>query len=97
MEFGEVIRSYRKLKGLRQEELAEQTGTTQPYISMLESGAQEEPHFFTTLRKMSKALDVPFAFLLFSLLKEEDVAENKRELLREIKPLLVDLVRPEME
>ena len=53
--FADLLRQYRDVAGLTQEELAERTGLTATAISLLERGARQRPHAYT-VRKLSAAL-----------------------------------------
>lgn len=64
MSIGENIKRNRKLAGLTQAQLAEKLGVTQQNIAMFESDKTNIK--FTTLSKISKALDVSVIDLLES-------------------------------
>jgi DNA-binding XRE family transcriptional regulator len=53
--FGTLLRHYRTLAGLSQEELAEQAGLSRRGISDLERGVRRTPHL-TTVRLVAEAL-----------------------------------------
>jgi transcriptional regulator with XRE-family HTH domain len=60
---GEVVRTYRKARGWKQQTLADKAGLAQSYISMIENGTVTDVSM-ATLRQLSQALDVSLAVLL---------------------------------
>jgi transcriptional regulator with XRE-family HTH domain len=86
MNFGQKLRQLRIQKGLTQQELAERLGyKTNSYISDVESG-----HFIPSrekLRKIAKALDVPFKVL------EDMLLESRLEALGIKEPELLSLFK----
>lgn len=65
------IARIRKARGLRQNDLAEMVGVTQPHISRIEKGDEGPP--LSLFRQIAEALDVPLS-VLFS--DERDAAEQ---------------------
>ncbi len=63
MRLGDVLRRLRGAKGLTQAELARRAKITDEYVSMLESGAKQNPSL-AVLRRLAKALGVSVAELL---------------------------------
>jgi transcriptional regulator with XRE-family HTH domain len=86
MNFGQKLRQLRIEKGLTQQQLAEKLGyVTNSYISDVESG-----HFIPSrdkLRKIAKALEVPFRAL------EDMLLESKLEALGIKEPELLSLFK----
>ena len=86
MHFGQKLRQLRIEKGLTQQQLAEKLGyKTNSYISDVESG-----HFIPSkekLRKIARALDVPFKVL------EEMLLESRLEALGIKEPELISLFK----
>jgi transcriptional regulator with XRE-family HTH domain len=86
MNFGQKLRQLRIQKGLTQQELAERLGyKTNSYISDVESG-----HFIPSkdkLRKIARALDVPFKVL------EDMLLESRLEALGIKEPELLSLFK----
>ncbi len=61
---GNKIKAIRKEKGIRAEQLANDSGLSESYISRLENGKQSPT--LSTLEKLAKAMDVPvIAFFSF--------------------------------
>ena len=86
MIFGQKLRKLRESKGLTQQQLAERLGyKTNSYISDVESG-----HFIPSrdkLKKIAKALDVPFKVL------EDMLLESRLEALGIKEPELLSLFK----
>jgi len=86
MNFGQKLRKLRIEKGLTQQQLAEKLGyKTNSYVSDVESG-----HFIPSrekLKKIAKALDVPFKVL------EDMLLESKLEALGIKEPELISLFK----
>ncbi|RSN76246.1 helix-turn-helix domain-containing protein [Candidatus Methanodesulfokora washburnensis] len=86
MNFGQKLKQLRIQKGLTQQQLAERLGyKTNSYISDVESG-----HFIPSrekLKKIAKALDVPFKVL------EDMLLESKLEALGIKEPELLSLFK----
>jgi len=78
MNLGKTISDLRKKKNLKQFELAEKCNITQAYLSHIENN-NKEPHI-STLREISKALDIPLPIIFFLSMDEEDVSPDKKEL-----------------
>jgi transcriptional regulator with XRE-family HTH domain len=57
------MKRLRKTHHLTLSQLAERTGMSQPYLSMLERGKRRNPSL-ATLKKLAKALKVPLGKLL---------------------------------
>lgn len=55
---GQIVREYRKAKGMTQEQLAELTGTTFSYVGSLERG--ERNMSIMTLERIARAFHVDF-------------------------------------
>ena len=60
--FGRSIRSYRKQRGMSQEDLAEKSGLSRNYVSDIERGVRNPS--LLALIKLSRALRVPLRDLL---------------------------------
>jgi XRE family transcriptional regulator, regulator of sulfur utilization len=84
MNIGYSIKTYRKAKGLKQKDLANNCTITQAYLSQIESGNKTPSP--TTLNHISKALNIPLPVLLFKALDESDVKAEKKHVFKTIKP-----------
>lgn len=90
MDLGIVIKNTRKSKNLTQTEFATRCGITQTYLSQIE-GNSKEPNL-STLKLISKELEVPLPILFFLSMNEEDVAPDKRRAFEIISPSVKSLV-----
>lgn len=71
MEIGHALRVCRSARSFSLAELAERTGLSQSYLSMMESGKREPT--LSTLEKVARALTVPTPVLLFIAAEKEDL------------------------
>ena len=76
MDLGTTIKKIRQQKGIRQNSLAEIIGITQTYLSQIENNVKE-PNL-STLRKISKELNLPLPILFFLSLDDRDIKPEKR-------------------
>ena len=90
MKIGPSIRRYRKIKGFTQADIEEQSGISQSYLSQIEKGDRSPS--LETLKTLSDCLGIPLPLLIFDSLEEEDVHENKRDLLSDLKPVFEKLL-----
>lgn len=78
---GEVVRRYRRLRRMTQQELGEAIGSDKSYIGKLETSDQEPS--LELLRRLAKALDIPASVLTTPLgyipLDEIDLADPRAE------------------
>ena len=73
-EIGQRLRTYRLLRGLTQEELAEKAGMHQTYIGQVERG--EKTLTLPSLEKLTRSLQIPFSVLFDGLEEISDVSED---------------------
>jgi len=90
MELGNTIKEIRKKKKIPQEILAERSGITQAYLSLIEND-KKEPNL-STLKEISKALDTPLPLIFFLSLSEEDVPDAKKLIFSQLNPSIKELV-----
>lgn len=90
MDLGNIIKNIRKQKGQTQVEFALSCGITQTYLSQLESNLKE-PNL-STLKSISKNLNVPLPILFFLSMTEDDVQPNKRKAFQIVSPSVKSLV-----
>ena len=90
MNLGNTIKNIRKKKGQTQKEFASQCGISQTYLSKIENNSKE-PNL-STLKTISKVLNVPLPILFFLSMTDEDVPENKKEAFKIINPSIKSLV-----
>ena len=90
MDLGSIIKNIRKRKGQKQTEFAQSCGITQTYLSQIENN-QKEPNL-STLKEISKNLDIPLPILFFLSLNEEDIPQEKRQAFEIISPSVKSLI-----
>jgi HTH_3 family transcriptional regulator protein len=90
MDLGSIIKNIRKRKGQSQTEFAQSCGITQTYLSQIENN-QKEPNL-STLKDISKNLDIPLPILFFLSLNEEDIPQEKRQAFEIISPSVKSLI-----
>ncbi|PEP49727.1 MULTISPECIES: helix-turn-helix domain-containing protein [Bacillus] len=79
IEFGKLIRNYRKEQGLTLTDLGEKIGLSHPYLSQIELGKRNaSPEI---LQKLATVLDVGYTELMIKAgyIKEEDVSLTQEE------------------
>ena len=90
MDWGSIIKNIRKRKGQSQTEFAQSCGITQTYLSQIENN-QKEPNL-STLKDISKNLDIPLPILFFLSLNEEDIPQEKRRAFEIVSPSVKSLI-----
>lgn len=90
MDLGSIIKNIRKRKGQNQTEFAQSCGITQTYLSQIENN-QKEPNL-STLKDISKNLDIPLPILFFLSLNEEDIPQEKRKAFEIVNPSVKSLI-----
>ena len=91
MKIGEIIREERKRLGFRQIDFAMKLGITQTALSQIETGDNQPS--ISTQNKVSEIVGVPLYVLQFKYLTEEEVAPEKREVFRMLKPAVDALIQ----
>ena len=77
MEIGLTIKHFRKLKGIKQKELATKAKISPSYLSQIENNSKD-PNL-STIKAISKSLEIPLPVLLFISLGDNDIPKSKRE------------------
>ncbi|PQA94893.1 Helix-turn-helix [Chryseobacterium piscicola] len=90
MNLGTVIKDIRKQRGQTQTEFADSCGITQTYLSQIENNAKE-PNL-STLKEISKNLDLPLPILFYLSLNEDDISPEKRKAFEIINPSVKSLI-----
>lgn len=90
MQIGKSILALRKAANMTQGQVADQIGTTQAYLSKIEQN-QKVPSF-DIIQKLGDFYGVPVAFVLWGAVEEKDVSPEKREIFKQIKPLVDSLI-----
>lgn len=90
MNIGKAIVKLRKAKKLSQGDLAKICKISQTSLSQIEKG-YKKPRT-TTLKKISKALDIPETIIHFSGLEISDIPKSKKYLFKELYPVVEKLI-----
>ncbi|MCW4468502.1 helix-turn-helix domain-containing protein [Flavobacterium sp. MFBS3-15] len=90
MNLGSVIKKIRQDRKQTQTEFASACGITQTYLSQIESNSKE-PNL-STLKEISKAIDVPLPILFFLSLDKQDIDPKKRADFELLSPKVKELV-----
>lgn len=90
MDLGTIIKNTRKQQRQTQNEFAESCGISQTYLSQIENNAKE-PNL-STLKEISKNLEIPLPILFFLSLNEEDIPEEKRKAFQIVNPSVKSLI-----
>ncbi|WP_289054161.1 helix-turn-helix domain-containing protein [Carboxylicivirga marina] len=91
MKIGNSIKELRKEKGIKQLDLAKESGLSQTFLSQLEKGVKTPS--LETLEKISKVLDIPVPVLTFLAIEEDMVSEDKKEMYKKMMPTLTGIVK----
>ena len=78
MNLGKAIRLCRTQRDLNQSELAKRADISVSYLSLLERG-KRDPNF-STVERISNALNVPVSILVFLAAEKEELSEMSTEL-----------------
>ena len=90
MNLGTTIKDIRKQRGQTQTEFASLCGITQTYLSQIEND-NKEPNL-STLKDISRQLEMPLPILFFLSLNEEDIDPEKRKAFEIINPSVKSLI-----
>lgn len=77
MDLGRAIAQLRKKQCLNQKSLARKCSISQTYLSQIENN-RKDPNL-STLKEISRALEVPLPILFFLAMNDGDIPEGKRE------------------
>lgn len=89
MNLGKAIKTLRKNRELSQADLARLSNITQAALSQIENGKRPGT---TTLKKISKALDVPESLIYVVGIEKDDVPAKKRKLYDDLFPVIESLI-----
>jgi len=84
MRIGEAIRKIRKIKGIKQRDLAMMCEISQTYLSQIENNKKTPS--IDILDKIGLKLGIPIPVILFLSINEQDIAHEKRDLFNMINP-----------
>lgn len=91
MNLGTAISNIRKAKGKTQGVLAEEAELTQAYLSQIESN-KKEPNL-SSLKKISKVLEVPLPIIFFLALDDEDIPKRKQQAYQMLSPSIKSFIQ----
>jgi transcriptional regulator with XRE-family HTH domain len=89
MNLGKAIKIIRKETGLSQTDLAQLSNITQAALSQIENGKRPGT---STLKKISKALDIPESLIYVIGIEKDDVPVKKRKLYDDLFPVIESLI-----
>ena len=90
MNLAKTIRDFRERKKMSQADLAIAAGLSTPYISQVETGKKSPT--LSSLEKISMALEIPFPILSFMSMDNSDVAEEKQEAFKLVRPAVQAMI-----
>lgn len=91
MEIGHALKICRSAKKLSLDELAERSGLSQSYLSMIESGKRKPT--LSSIEKVSKALGVPTPILLFLAAEKGELQGLDVETTNRLAAAVLEVVR----
>ncbi len=86
MNLGNAIKSLRKEKGIRQNQLADTCSITQSYLSNIEANKKEPT--LSVLQQICEGLSVPLPILFFISMDADDVSDDKKQLFNQMAPMI---------
>ncbi|HVV67812.1 MAG TPA: helix-turn-helix transcriptional regulator [Gammaproteobacteria bacterium] len=91
MKIGHAIKKCRQLKNISLSLLADETGLSKSYLSLVEN--EKRQISLESLEKVSSLLDVPLYLLIYLAAEPEEMKEIKGELKTEFDNLLINLIK----
>lgn len=91
MNIGKAIKVTRVSKNLTLHKLAELSGLSQSYLSMIESG-KRDPNL-SILEKIADALEMPVPILVFLGSESDEVKGLNKEALNKLSKAVLDIIR----
>ena len=89
MNLGLAIKEIRKQKSLSQTELAKKASLSQTALSQIEGGKRPG---INTLKKISKALEIPESLIYVMAIEKQDVPTKKQTLYDSLFPVIKSLI-----
>ena len=90
MELGTTIKDFRKLKGIKQKDLAAKAKISQTYLSQIESNSKDPT--LSTIKIISDSLEIPLSVLFFISLTDKEIPKEKRPAFNAIYPSIKTFV-----
>lgn len=91
MNIGQVIKSSRKSKGIKQGEFSTLCDISQTYLSLIESN-QKEPNI-ATLKIIAENLGMSLPVMFFLSLDENDIPKRKQEIFKVLEPSIKGMIQ----
>lgn len=95
MKIGQSVKQVRKKRGISQKNLCKSVGITQSYLSQVENNKKTPS--ISVLNDIADYFEMPLSIMLWFSLKEEDIDDNKKEIYRNLKPVLDEMVNTLIE
>lgn len=92
MNLGRAIKLCRIHKNMKQSDLAVNASISVSYLSLIEQG-KRDPNT-KTIKKITRALDVPMNILIFLASDEEDLGNMDRDLVERLSYVSLKLMEP---
>lgn len=90
MNIGQALKDLRTGKQIKQYVAAQGIGMTQTYLSQVEAGLKDPST--EMIKKAGDFYGIPIAVILWKAINESDVAENKRPIFLQLKPVVDGLI-----
>lgn len=90
MKIGATLRGLRTKANMSQGDLAKELNITQAYLSRVETDHKEAST--DLIKRIGDYFKVPYAIVLWGAVEESDVAEEKKEIFKNLKPLVDSLI-----
>jgi transcriptional regulator with XRE-family HTH domain len=91
MNIGQSIKQLRKERGISQKKFAKETGISQTYLSLVESGKRDCTIHF--LEIIAKGLNMPLSVLFWFSIEAKDVLDDKKEHFEFLKPSIDQMIK----
>ncbi len=91
MRIGHAIKKCRQLKNITLLSLANKTGLSKSYLSLVESEKRQIP--LDTLKKVSEVLNVSIYLLIYLAAEDDEIKEIDKSLKIDLDRLILDLVK----
>jgi transcriptional regulator with XRE-family HTH domain len=91
MDIGRIIKKCRQLRNLTLDSLANKTGLSKSYLSLVESGKREVS--MKSLQKVARVLNIPMYLLIYLAAENNEVKEMSGALKSKFDKLLLGLIK----
>ncbi len=90
MNIGKALKTCRKAKNYTQDKLAEKSGITKSYLSLIENNKREVS--FSLIEKLAKSLKIPTHLLIFLSLEKKEAQDLPGNVTNELNKLILDIL-----